>query len=133
MLIFLFFKTEGIVSEPEPSNPCSPNPCGPNTNHKIAGSNCLCTCLPDYQGDPTRGCRPECVLSSECGRDQACINLKCVNPCTPGICGLNAECAVTNHMPQCKCRTGFNGNPFEECVPVLPSKNHNCFCGSFMI
>ena len=116
-------QTEGVVSEPEPpKSPCSPNPCGANTDHKVVGNNCICTCLPGYQGDATRGCRPECVISSECGRDQACINLKCVDPCSPGLCARNADCVVTNHVPQCKCKTGFTGNPFEECVPEQPSK-----------
>lgn len=37
------------------------------------------------------GCRPECVLSSDCPSDKACIRNKCKDPC-PGVCGLNAEC-----------------------------------------
>jgi len=115
--------TESIVAEPEkPKSPCSPNPCGANTNHEVAGNNCICTCLPGYRGDPTRGCRPECVSSSECDRDKACINLKCADPCSDGICGRNADCMVTNHVPQCKCKVGFTGNPFEECIPTQPSK-----------
>lgn len=38
------------------------------------------------------GCRPECVLSSDCPSDKACIRNKCKDPC-PGVCGLNAECS----------------------------------------
>lgn len=59
-------------------------------------------------------CRPECVVSSECSSDKACVRQKCADPC-PGVCGSNAECRVNNHSPICNCRQGFTGNPFTVC------------------
>lgn len=59
-------------------------------------------------------CRPECVLSSECPSDRACINQKCSDPCS-GACGFNARCRVQNHSPLCICDVGYVGNPFTRC------------------
>lgn len=78
----------------------------------------MCTCLPEYQGDPYRGCRPECVLNNDCPRDRACVNNKCIDPC-PGTCGQNAECTVINHIPTCSCIANFTGNAFILCSPVI--------------
>lgn len=44
----------------------------------------------------------------------ACINRKCKDPC-PGICGLNAECRVVSHTPNCVCLPGYFGDPFTQC------------------
>jgi hypothetical protein len=59
-------------------------------------------------------CRPECVTSSECPQDKACVREKCVDPC-PGTCGLNARCKVLNHNPICTCSPGYTGDPFIQC------------------
>lgn len=93
---------------------CNPFPCGANAQC----ANSLCTCLPGYHGDPYSGCRPECVLSTDCSKDKACIRNKCVNPC-PGTCGQNAECNVINHIPMCVCLQGYTGNAFFTCSPIL--------------
>ena len=96
---------------PRPPNPC--DQCGSNTQ-------CLnnaCSCMPDFQGDPYVGCRPECVLNTDCSRAQACIRSKCRDPC-PGICGQNAVCSVVNHVPVCTCATGMAGNAFLSCSPL---------------
>ena len=77
----------------------------------------MCSCLPNYIGSPP-GCRPECVVSSECSFDKACINQKCVNPCMAGTCGSNAICRVNNHSPICTCNNGFTGNPFTICSRI---------------
>lgn len=74
-------------------------------------------------------CRPECVVSSECPQNRACLNFKCGDPCL-GTCGLNSRCHVVNHNPICSCSPGFSGDPFSGCV-VLDSKNKNfslCMC-----
>lgn len=77
-----------------------------------------CTCLPDHIGDPYIGCRPECVMNSECPKNRACINNKCKDPC-PGTCGINAECYVINHSPSCSCIAGYTGNPLQTCHEIL--------------
>lgn len=94
-------------------DPCNPSPCGPNAE-------CLdgiCSCLPEYQGDAYRGCRPECVLNNDCPRNKACIRNKCADPCI-GTCGQNAECAVINHIPMCSCNSGYTGNALVICSKV---------------
>lgn len=42
------------------------------------------------------------------------MNMKCRDPCI-GSCGLNSECHVYDHLPQCTCLQGFVGNPFVMC------------------
>jgi hypothetical protein len=90
--------------------------CGANTQCL----NDVCTCLPEYQGDPYLGCRPECVLNPDCPRDRACIKNKCRDPCD-GICGYNALCSVVNHIPVCTCPPGMSGNSFVSCSSMEAS------------
>lgn len=92
---------------------CSNVRCGPNAEC-INGQ---CQCLPEYHGDPYFNCRPECVLSTDCDQNKACIRRKCVDPCV-GVCGQNAICLVVNHIPMCSCVQGFSGNAFVGCNPV---------------
>lgn len=110
---------EFIIFIDEVVNPCEPSPCGPNavcTQKNNAGS---CTCIADYTGNPYEGCRPECVLSSDCPTDKACIRNKCQDPC-PGVCGSNAQCNVVNHVPTCSCIQGYIGDPFTTCSLLPP-------------
>ena len=97
-------------------NPCQPSPCGPNSQCREVNGQAVCSCLPTYIGSPP-GCRPECVVSSECPLDKACVNQKCVDPC-PGTCGQNAQCRVNNHSPICSCISGYTGDPFSRCYPI---------------
>jgi hypothetical protein len=96
-------------------NPCQPSPCGPNSQCREVNNQAVCSCLPTYIGSPP-GCRPECVVSSECSHDKACTNQKCVDPC-PNTCGQNAKCRVNNHSPICYCMDGHTGDPFTRCYP----------------
>lgn len=104
-----------IIERP-PENPCKPSPCGFNSLCKIIGDTPSCSCLPNFVGNPPN-CRPECVSNSECENHLACINQKCQDPCARGICGLNTECRVVSHTPNCICLTGFSGDPFTQCTP----------------
>lgn len=70
--------------------------------------------MPEYQGDPYVGCRPECVTNTDCALDRACIRNKCMDPC-PNTCGQNALCSVYNHVPMCTCPAGMAGNAFVQC------------------
>lgn len=109
-----------LEQEPVPHDPCYPSPCGPNAQCNDG----VCTCLPEYHGDPYSGCRPECVLNSDCPRDKACLRNKCIDPC-PGTCALNAVCEVNNHIPMCTCPPGTEGNAFVACQPVMHEPPHN--------
>lgn len=105
-----------IETSIEPINPCYPSPCGPNSQCKSINNQAICSCLPTFIGSPP-GCRPECVMSSECKNSEACTNQKCTNPCID-ICGQNADCKVINHSPICTCRLKFTGDPFTHCFPI---------------
>ena len=81
----------------------------------------------------TAGCKSD----SECPLTQACINRECQNPCPYEQCGINADCSVKNHKPKCTCRTGFKGNPYDncrqyeclsdpECATSLTCRNEKC-------
>lgn len=104
------------ITAPEPPQPvdlCNPSPCGANAQCRDG----VCSCLPEYQGDPYQGCRPECTINSECPTQLACIRNKCKDPC-PGICGQQAVCNVYNHFPTCSCPAGMSGNAFIQCSPA---------------
>lgn len=103
-------------------NPCEPSPCGPNAICHRKNDAGACSCIDDYQGNPYEGCRPECVLNSDCPTDKSCVRNKCQDPC-PGVCGTNAECLVVNHIPTCNCLRGYTGDPFSNCVFVPPEVN----------
>lgn len=96
-------------------DPCQPSPCGPNSLCHIVNGHSVCICEAGYIGTPPT-CRPECIVSSECPQDKACVNKKCVNPC-PNTCGLNARCQVITHNPICSCTSGYTGDPFTKCTP----------------
>jgi hypothetical protein len=98
-----------------PQDPCSPSPCGPNSQCRVVNQQAVCSCLQNYVGSPPQ-CRPECVVSSECPQDRACVNLKCADPC-PNTCGIGAQCTTKNHNPICACPPGFTGDPFSQCTP----------------
>lgn len=102
-----------------PINPCYPSPCGFNARCDNVDGKAVCTCLPDFIGQPPN-CRPECRSNSECDTSLACINMKCKDPC-PGSCGSNARCHVINHVPICTCPVDFTGDPFTRCSR-LPRK-----------
>lgn len=109
-------------------HPCFPSPCGANAVCKELNNAGSCTCLPDYIGNPYEGCRPECVLNSDCPYNKACVRNKCEDPC-PGTCGQNAQCQVINHLPSCNCLQGYTGDPFVFCSTIRESKYRlkNCW------
>ena len=105
-----------ITPSPRPVNPCSPSPCGPYSSCQSVGDRAKCACNPGYFGAPP-SCRPECLINNDCDRDKSCVHQKCLDPCT-GACGLNAECAVRNHLGICKCPSGYTGDPFRQCTLI---------------
>lgn len=117
-----------LATEPVNDDPCDPSPCGPNAECNDG----ICSCIAEYQGDPYSGCRPECVLNSDCSRDKACIRNKCKDPC-PGTCGSNAICDVFNHIPMCSCPEGMNGNAFVECRPFQSMYQYSTYVNWFIL
>lgn len=103
-----------LVSVETPRDPCQPSPCGAYSQCREINGYAVCSCQVGYIGTPP-SCRPECVVSSECPQDKACVNQKCGDPC-PGTCGINARCVVVNHNPICSCNAGHTGDPFVRCV-----------------
>lgn len=114
---FVFFSDLPVIHK----DPCTPSPCGPNSICKVSNNQAVCTCQPEFLGTPP-ACRPECLVSSECSQQQACIRQKCKNPCV-GVCGQNTECKVINHSPICTCRARFTGDPFNRCFDIPGSTN----------
>ena len=104
--------------QPTVSTPCIPSPCGSNAICKEQGGVGSCSCLPDYIGNPYEGCRPECIMNSDCISTRACIRSKCQDPC-PGTCGVGAICTVSNHIPICSCPLPTIGDAFTICQ-VIP-------------
>lgn len=96
--------------------PCNPSPCGPNSICHEFGEQASCSCLPGYIGLPP-SCRSECIVSSDCEQDRACINNKCQNPCE-NACAYNALCMVRNHNAICSCPREYTGDPFVNCFPM---------------
>lgn len=95
---------------------CHPSPCGLNSQCRVVGEHEVCSCMPGFIGSPPN-CRPECVVSSECAQNRACINEKCVDPCQ-SACGQYARCQVINHNPICSCSPGYTGDPIVRCVAI---------------
>lgn len=118
-MFFLVLQSAPVYNE---TDICATSPCGANAEC----NNGVCHCISEYFGDPYVGCRPECVTSSDCPRDKACLRNKCIDPC-PGTCGQNAKCEVFNHIPNCVCPQFTTGNPFFSCTPVIQGLYHFSF------
>lgn len=104
-----------VVSQEESlKNPCFPSPCGLYSVCHVVSDHPVCSCQAGHVGSPP-ACRPECIVSTECPQEKACINQKCLDPC-PATCGLNASCQVVNHSPIRTCSVGFIGDPFVRCI-----------------
>lgn len=115
-----------VVLPPEPRDPCAQSPCGENAQCTVHNGAVTCTCIPPYYGDPYNGaCRPECVMNSDCPATAACLSSHCRDPC-PGVCGINAECTVVNHVPACTCFPDHVGDPFQSCRPKPAIREYSC-------
>lgn len=110
-----------LVHPIEIYRPCNPSPCGANALCKENNGAGSCSCMPNYYGDPYISCRPECIQNSDCERNRACVNTKCVDPCI-GACGSNAECRALFHSPHCQCINGYTGDAIRRCYKIETSK-----------
>ena len=86
-----------------------------------------CFCREGFFGDPYKGCRRECESDNDCNRNLACVKNKCSDPC-PGVCGVNAQCVVLNHIPNCKCYDGMTGmlSSFNYII-IISNTHHKIF------
>ena len=98
---------------------CDTVQCGANAFCEDRNGMLTCVCKSEYYGNPYLGCRPECVLNSDCASNLACINNKCQDPCA-GACGVGAQCSCVNHVPICFCPPQTTGDPFVSCYPAKP-------------
>jgi len=118
-------------------NSCDPSQCGYNAQCRFINGDGACTCNSGFFGNPYQGCRPECLVSSECPQDQVCVSTKCIDPsqqdisnqpevaaavaeedpCEPIRCGYNAKCQAFNGEGVCICNSGFFGDPYMGCRP----------------
>lgn len=109
-------KVVDVISVETTGDPCIPSPCGPNSKCIDVGGSPACSCLSSYMGRPPN-CRPECMSSSDCPANLACMNQKCSNPCV-GTCGVHTLCTVIKHNPTCQCELGYTGDPFSGCAVI---------------
>ena len=73
--------------------------------------------------------KPVCQYNEDCPPDKLCdrLNRVCRSPCEDDYCGPNAECFGVEHKAECRCSTGYTGNPFVECTKVTGCKsNREC-------
>ena len=103
---------------------CYTGVCGSNAQCREHNGIAVCSCLPDFFGNPYTGCRPECVSHAECARNKACENNKCIDPCE-GICAPSALCRVHDHVAMCYCPDGYQGDPFTACTPQPITREHD--------
>lgn len=99
------------------ATPCSPSPCGPYSECTVSANGvAACSCRTGHVGSPP-SCRPECLVSSDCKLQLACIDRRCRDPCE-GACGRGARCQVIAHSPICTCNDEYTGDPFTYCYPA---------------
>lgn len=106
-------------------DPCN---CGINAACYVKDHKPVCSCREGYQGNPNLACHSvECRSDSDCTDDKSCVNTNCVNPCLlSDPCASNAECYATNHVTNCRCRSGYYGNPSERCLVIGCYSNSDC-------
>ena len=98
-------------------NPCD---CGKGAECFLSNHRPVCQCPEGTVGNPQIECKPVgCQSDSECQDREACSNGKCINPCLlDDPCGANAECYPQRHVANCRCVSGYDGDPFRGCIPI---------------
>jgi hypothetical protein len=106
-------------------NPCD---CGTHAACFVQNHRPICSCEEGFEGNPNIACRHVgCRIDSECESGKSCINGNCINPClVKDPCGINAECYVYQNRAECRCRSGYRGNPLERCRVVGCTSNSDC-------
>ena len=98
-------------------DPCD---CGEGAECFIESHKPICRCPPGFVGNPQIKCTPiGCQSDPECEDRETCVEGNCINPCLiEDPCGNNAECYPQSHQANCRCREGYEGDPFVGCVVI---------------
>lgn len=92
-----------------------------------------CMCPAGTSGNPYYECiegkvqEPECKVDSDCISQHACINSRCLNPCTSdNMCTHDQECSVLDTSPlrtiMCRCPPDTFVDATGRCVPIVVTK-----------
>lgn len=73
--------------------------CGSNADCTVRNHIPVCSCPPQYTGDPFTGCR----------------QMDPQELCRPSPCGPNTKCDVVNGIPTCSCLPGYFGSAITGC------------------
>lgn len=106
-------------------NPCN---CGIHALCSVKNHRATCSCETGYEGNPNSVCRTVgCQINSECDSGKSCVNGQCISPCiVNNPCGINAECYVNDNKAECRCLSGYRGNPWDVCNVVGCRTNSDC-------
>lgn len=68
-----------------------------------------------------------CQRDSDCPLDKTCFNRNCENPCVvKNSCHFTAECYPANHVANCRCPQGYEGDPRVRCIPEGCDSDSEC-------
>ena len=65
--------------------------------------------------------RPECQRNQDCDVRELCFQGSCIPACSRVYCGQNALCMAQSHQGQCKCISGYFGDPTIGCKKGIVS------------
>lgn len=101
-------------------NPCN-NPsfnCKGNKKCEVLQHNAKCVCKSGFVVNENGElmCAPdnfECTRDAQCASNKACVDGRCINPCTVEVgkrvpCSADKTCEVLNHRPVCICTRDCN-------------------------
>ena len=109
-------------------DPCADNPCGVNAECRAITHHAICSCPSGYKGDGLDTCSPlECQKDSDCSDNSVCLNSRCVEACLLSRpCGSSAQCIASDHSTECKCLSGYTGDPYVFCTAVGCTSDNSC-------
>lgn len=107
------YENNYCVSPCQLDNPCTLQAECHVSDHKVA-----CLCRSGYEGDPYKQCRAiGCTTDDNCPSNRMCLNGRCLDPCIyNNTCAPEAECRGINHQTECRCPSGFRGDPSIVCL-----------------
>ena len=128
-------------------NPCQViDPCARNADCRVHDTLPLrtmsCLCQPGFTGNGEERCdlitepveAVGCRSDDECLDSEACNNGDCSNPCySNNPCSSSAICTPKRHRATCNCPPGFEGDPYQRCVPSKTIFKLICFNRSFIL